>query len=137
MLIYILFATLSQPIQNEYEVGSEQDYLPIEKELYLSTEEPNGDINESIIKKHHTKTSKYKKKGNKYIENTNKLELEKTILSSQHTGSIVVASLGCVFIITGIIITIKNYCSRRSGYHIIKTNTGVDYGKLENVYNGE
>lgn len=63
--------------------------------------------------------------------------MENTIPSNQNTGSIVIASVGGVFVITGLILTVKNYCRRRSGYQIVQTNTGVSYGTIANSYNGE
>ena len=148
MLTYILFSTLSanitHPLLNKYEVGSGQEPEPIEKDLYLSTEEPttlpNDDINEIITKKgkkHYTKGKKHHMRGKKYLVKTNELELENTIPASQTTGSIVIASVGGVFFITGLILTVKNYCRRRSGYQMVQTNTGLSYGTIANSYNGE
>ena len=138
MITHIILMALSTnlTLPTEYEVGSGQEPEPMLKDFVLiTTESPENDT--SIKSKKHTK--KHYKKGKKHFAKTSNFELNSFMEpNQQNTGSIVAASLGGLFIVTGFILMVKNYCKKRSGYQHINPmqNQGVGYGTLDNVYEG-
>lgn len=135
LTLYSLNANISYPTEG-YEVGSGQ-----EKEYLIHLDEPTTyfpDENESfvIIPKKGKKAKKTKTKKAKYFSNTIESGSLFGIVEAP-TTNIVIASLGGVMVVTGMVLVVRNYCKKRSGYQHINPmqDQGLGYGTLENVYN--
>ena len=126
--LYALNADISYPTEG-YEVGSGQ-----EKEYFMNTSEhttyPPLD-EEIIIKKSKGKKSK-KGKNFKSFESSELFGSPQT-----STTNIVLASVGGVMVVTGMILVVKNYCKKKSGYTLVDNPEQRPlYGTMGNVYQG-
>ena len=126
--LYALNTDISYPTER-YEVGSGQ-----EKEYFMNisdyTTYPPLD-KEIISKKSKGKNSKGKK--SKHFISFESSE----ILDSPQTSTtnIVIASVVGVMLVTGMILVVKNYSKKRSGYTLVDNpEHRVLYGTMSNVY---
>ena len=143
LTLYSLNANISYPTEG-YEVGSGQ-----EKEYLIHLDEPTTyfpDENESfvIIPKKGKKAKKMKTKKAKKTKTKKAKYFSNTIESGSLFGiveapttNLVIASLGGVMVVAGMVLVARNYCEKRSGYQHINPmqDQGLGYGTLENVYN--
>ena len=125
---YALNADISYPTEG-YEVGSGQ-----EKEYFMNTSDYTTypPLDEEIISK------KFKRKKSKKGKHFNSLESSELFDSPQtSTTNIVLASVGGVMVVTGMILVVKNYCKKKSGYTLVDNPEQRPlYGTMRNVYQG-
>ena len=125
---YALNADISYPTEG-YEVGSGQ-----EKEYFMNTSDHTTypPLDEEIISK------KFKRKKSKKGKHFNSLESSELFDSPQtSTTNIVLASVGGVMVVTGMILVVKNYCKKKSGYTLVDNPEQRPlYGTMRNVYQG-
>ena len=125
---YALNADISYPTEG-YEVGSGQ-----EKEYFMNTSDHTTypSLDEEIISK--KSKGKKSKKGKLF----NSLESSELFGSPQtSTTNIVLASVGGVMVVTGMILVVKNYCKKKSGYTLVDNPEQRPlYGTMSNVYQG-
>ena len=125
---YALNADISYPTEG-YEVGSGQ-----EKEYFMNTFDYTTypPLDEEIISK--KSKGKKSKKGKLF----NSLESSELFGSPQtSTTNIVLASVGGVMVVTGMILVVKNYCKKKSGYTLVDNPEQRPlYGTMSNVYQG-
>lgn len=138
--LYLLNTNISYPSE-EYEVGSGQN----EKEYYYVTDEPTTSLDNDtyFIEDNFTVDISKKKKGKKTKKNKKyRVKESEFSLEYEHptaelsSSNIALASLGGIFVITGMILILRSYYKRR-GYQMIPPNIGVSYGSMDNIYNGE
>ena len=126
--LYALNADISYPTEG-YEVGSGQ-----EKEYFMNTSDHTTypPLDEEIISK------KSKGKKSKKGKNFTSFESSELFGSPQtSTTNIVLASVGGVMVVTGMILVVKNYCKKRSGYTLVDNSEHRPlYGTMGNVYQG-
>ena len=134
--LYALNADISYPTEGN-EVGSGQ-----EKEYFMNTSEHttypplDEEINIIISKKSKGKKSGGKKsKKGKHFNSLESSELFGSLQTS--TTNIVLATVGGVMVVTGMILVVKNYCKKRSGYTLVDNpEQRPIYGTMGNVYQG-
>ena len=134
---YALNANISYPSE-EYEIGSGQN----DKEYYPITEEPSTIPENDIYFLDENFTGKVKKSKKTKKSKKNKGPLYVSAAYESQNGevsstNIVIASLGGVMVVTGMVLVVRNYCHNRGGYEMIQPNLGVGYGSMDNIYNGE
>lgn len=129
--LYALNVDISYPTEG-YEVGSGQ-----EKEYFMNISEHTTypSLDEEII----SKKFKRKKSGGKKSKkgkHFNSLESSELFDSPQtSTTNIVLASVGGVMVVTGMILVVKNYY--KSGYTLVDNPEQKPlYGTMGNVYQG-
>ena len=131
--LYALNADISYPTEG-YEVGSGQ-----EKEYFINTSDHTTypPLDEEIISKK-SKGWKSKGKKSKKGKHFNSLESSELFGSPQtSTTNIVLASVGGAMVITGMIMVVKNYCKKKSGYTLVDNPEQRPlYGTMGNVYQG-
>ena len=124
--LYALNVDISYPTEG-YEVGSGQ-----EKEYFINTSDHTTypPLDEEIISK--KSKGKKSKKGKLF----NSLESSELFDSAQtSTTNIVLASVGGVMVVTGMILVVKNYY--KSGYTLVDNPEQRPlYGTMGNVYQG-
>ena len=126
--LYALNVNISYPTEG-YEVGSGQ-----EKEYFMNTSDYTtySPLNEEIISK---KSKGKKSKKGKHFKSFESSELFGSPQTS--TTNIVLASVGGVMVVTGMILVVKNYCKKRSGYTLVDNPEQRPlYGTMGNVYQG-
>lgn len=120
-----------------YEVGSGQ-----EKEYIITTPDPttfpsyDNDTVVFIPKK--SKKTKKMKKGKHFNDTFESSELFGFQSDSETNTNIVLASVGGVMVVTGMIMVVRNYCKKSRGYDMINNVEQTPlYGTMDNIYQGE
>jgi hypothetical protein len=132
----VLSTNITYPSEG-YEVGSGQ-----EKE-YLITPEPttyplyDNDNETYIIIPKKSKKSKKGKKGKHFNDAFESSELFGFQSDSETNTNIILASVGGIMVVTGMVMVVKNYCNKRRGYNLMdNADHRPLYGTIGNEYQG-